>query len=118
LKDENADRQTQNGGATPFSAERNWLPEFPSASGDLCAKALIRLGWIPVAWSQGMYSLIRGGERIFVPRGSVLDHRRIDALLRRAGVPPLTFIDALESVCEREIEDFSVRRTGIRRRPQ
>jgi hypothetical protein len=118
LKEPKANWPEQRQEEEPSSGRRAWLPEFPSVSGDLCAQALIQLGWMPLAWSQRICSLARDGENIFVPRERMLHHERVDELLRKAGVFPLEFIEALERVCNGDIEDISGRSKSSRRPPR
>lgn len=116
MAEKKANGQTRFGMGAACYEQREWRPELPSVSSESCAKALVRLGWIPAFWSEGMCCLTRGAEQIVVPWGNVLDHHRIDELLRRAGVPPLEFIEALEFICKRDIQDLSAKGTGVRRR--
>ena len=118
MKDDSSNSQARKQREPARAGLQEWLPALPSTSGDLFAKALVRLGWIPVGWSQGMCLLRRGTERIFVPREKVLEPPQVRELLQRAGVLPLEFIEVLERLCEREIDDISIYATGIRRRPQ
>jgi hypothetical protein len=108
--------ETRQGEEASSSGRRDWRPELPSLSGDLCAKALIWLGWIPIAWSRGLCLLVRSGERIFIPRAVELDHQSVDRLIRQAAVTPLEFIEALECLCEQDIQEMSVRRARETRR--
>jgi len=94
----------------------DWLPEFPPVAGELCAQALVSRGWIPVEWTAAVCCLVRNGQRIVIPRTTLLNHETIANLLRTAEVQPMEFIEALESVCARDIEDICIRNTGVRPR--
>ena len=99
-----------------FSGLPDWLPAFPPVSPSLCARAFVACGWTAVEWD-GLHVMLEGprGQRICIPREEVLDHEAIARLVRSAGLRPLEFIDALETVCERSVEEES-RKTGIRRK--
>ena len=99
-----------------FSGLPDWLPAFPRVSPSLCARAFVACGWTAVEWD-GLHVMLEGprGQRIFIPREDVLDPEAVARLVQSAGLRPLEFIDALETVCERYVEE-ECRKTGIWRK--
>lgn len=78
------------------------LPDLPPLSGDLCIRALVGAGWLPVGWTDGRCTLARGSERLVVPRLPVLDPSALAHLIE-GRVLPLEFIRALEQIYARDL---------------
>jgi hypothetical protein len=88
---------------------------MPGVSGIECVRALVGLGWMPAWWTDRECQLEKESLAVTIPLDQELSSEKVTAIAGLAGVPPIAFVNGLETILTQRMSAYATALGELRR---